>query len=146
MRNILLSVLLASVGPMLAQGPKPKVVPFFAADPTSVGFVVTATNTTGADLKVISFMRRCQARIDGALVHVPDRGGSGGGRTIPPGGTWQELHRLFHGAPPTGGLRNPDPKNIAVNVPIETTLRPGKHTIAFNCDNDWSDDLSFEWK
>jgi hypothetical protein len=142
-----LVVVLAVVGAAQNGASKPKVSPY-PTDGVTVGFLVTATNGTGADLMVISYIRQCQARIDGEIVHVPITGGSGGGRTIPPGGTWRELNRLVTGQTPAGGwrLRNPDPQNIAVKLPLAVTLRPGEHVIAFNCGRDWSDDIAFAWK
>ena len=138
-------LLLASVGGSQDVGTKP-MVRLYPTDGTTVEFLVTASNSTGANLHVISYIAHCRPRIDGSIVEKHFMGGSGGGRQIPPGDTWQELHRIFLGPPKGMRMTNPDPTHIAASVPLWlTALSPGRHVIAFTCGGAWSDDLSFDW-
>jgi hypothetical protein len=143
-----LAILAPIVGWFLTAGAvtKPQLERYPTSDGT-VAFLVTATNSTGASVRVYTD-GRCKARVDGTPLTFQSVGGSGGAQDVQPGESWKELVRLIAGTTSPGGQRpkNPDPYHIVGNVRMPVQLTAGRHAIAFNCGDEWSEDLPFDWK
>jgi hypothetical protein len=124
-----------------AQGFKPTV---FTLLSDTRAFLVEVQNTGTSDL-LVTTEGRCRMRIDAMEIPNDQHGGSSSGQTVKPGESWRELVRLVDDLPSGRRVPNPLPRLIVGNEAVAVSIPSGKHTVAFRCGGEWSDDVSFYW-
>lgn len=122
-----------------AQGFKPAVFPVLS---DTHAFLVEVQNTGTTDL-LVTTGGRCRVRIDAVEIPSDQHGDSGLGQTVKPGEFWRELVRLVDDPLSGPPAANPLPRLIVGNEAVVVRIPTGKHTVAFMCGGEWSDDVSF---
>jgi hypothetical protein len=126
---------------------KPRITPFFSRTNDSPAFYVECRNETGSSVSSASAIWAWAAnhlRIDGTpFVESGGIIGPGLSTQIEPGGTWRGIVTLHQSTPDF---------SPAVAFGANTRggriapLSPGRHTIAVQCGDQWSDDHVFYWE
>jgi hypothetical protein len=124
-----------------ARGFKPVVVPLLSE---ARAFLVETQNTSSSDLTVTTF-GLCKMRVDAVEVPTGRNVGSGSLHKVKPGESWRELVRIVRIEPTGQRVPNPLPGLIVGNEALAVRIVTGKHTVAFMCGGEWSDDVSFYW-
>jgi hypothetical protein len=142
MRSI--AVLVLFVGSLFAQDPsKPQISAFFDRVDDGPAFFLECSNTSGETLSSGDERWTKAIRIDGAVEPEPSSPiGPGLTMKVAPGETWRGIlalrqsERSYFPAVKFGAM---------VRSARVLTITEGKHTIAVQCGEVWSDDFTFYW-
>jgi hypothetical protein len=140
-RALLVGLILLSITDVSARDFKPAVMPLLS---DTRAFLVEVRNTGERSLEVQTW-GLCRMRIDGKDIAKEPPNGSAGVTTIKQGESWRELVRLVKERPSGRRVPNPLPFQIVGNEAIVVHIATGRHTVAFSCGGEWSDDLAFYW-
>jgi len=131
------AMLFLLTGSLSAQHPsKPQISPFFDRLNDGPAFLVECRNTTGQTLEW-----RESLRVDGVIVdpHGPLMMGAAAGET------WRGILALRQ----SDRSINVAPRlkfGAIVKSEFQVAISEGKHTIAVQCGDVWSDDFTFFWE
>jgi hypothetical protein len=135
----------------IAQGAatKPVVRPFFDGTARAAVFLVECGNPSGTPVDRFDNRWTRNYRIDGVEPAPHGYAGSISGGPFAPiaaDGLWRGTVELVQ---PNGVSRNSTEADgalgVLADVAIAYVLTPGRHTIAVQCFDTWSDDLAFSW-
>ena len=143
MRSIA-AMLVLFAGSLYAQDPsKPQISAFFDRIDDGPAFFVECQNTSGETLSSGAERWTRAIRIDGAVEAEPRlRIGPGLTREVAPGEIWRGIlalrqsERSYSPAVKFGAM---------VRSARLLTITEGKHTLAVQCGEVWSDDFNFYW-
>ena len=149
-RHVLLAAAIAwlFIGPFGAQpSPLPKVLPLFSRIHNAPGFMIECINDT--EMPIASnadwwpWLPR-RVRVDGnPYEETSGVIGPGLGSDIPPGQTWRGIVTLYQERPTSG----PAPVfDARVRGGRLWPLASGRHTIAIQCGDRWSEEFVFYWE
>ena len=139
---IVATLLLFSFKVVAQESSKPQISPFFDRVDDGPAFLVDCRNATGTTISSGADIWTRSIRIDGKLV-PNDHALQGLTMEVPPGDYWRGIiafpqsHRPFFSGPTFGALSR---RYRAVS------LTEGKHTIAVQCESEWSAEFSFYWE
>jgi hypothetical protein len=145
MKAVLAMLLLTFIGLAMAQdSSKPKIAPFFDRVDGGPAFFVDCRNATGEKRSSATSVWIQSLRLDGAK--VPNSGdllGPGLTMDVEPGQSWRAIIALRQ------SFRSYFPP-VRFGALVRSTrvlpLDEGRHTIAVQCGEVWSEDLEFFWE
>jgi hypothetical protein len=125
---------------------KPTVAALFSGAWNAPAFWVECRNPSTGGIARADFGWINAYRIDGTLPPLDGRGGSGSAIEVAPGDKWHGILDLRQSGASATRPINSGANGAYSRLSVLHPLSAGRHTIAVQCFDTWSDDFVFVWE